>query len=401
MHERRGDGVGASLLALLAQTALQTVVGVILARAYVPTVGSAYLSTENLPAFLRAVHYWGSALLILHGIAHIAYCLLKGRAASEDRLPYLSALLLTFAALGFQLTGNLLPYDRHGVQTAAVEGAIAGGVPAIGPAVADLIRNGPVVGQGTLDLWYVVHRYALPILLVVALALFIRRPERARLSPWPAVAAVLGLATLSFSLPAPLASRATAEDGSRFDALSSWYSWPAHGSLVLWNKLGGLGGLGWFGAVGIVGIVALGTLAMAWAAPKVGRIWAGAVGLYLAVCALGFGGSFAPLVGRRDPPTPVAEKAVKQISVQDKILAARGAKLFGSEGCENCHGAKGLKGVAGPSLARTYERHPDADYFERYIKNPQAVKKGSVMPAYPDLKADELKALAEYLRFPR
>jgi mono/diheme cytochrome c family protein len=45
-------------------------------------------------------------------------------------------------------------------------------------------------------------------------------------------------------------------------------------------------------------------------------------------------------------------------------------------------------------------RHPDADYFVKYIKNPQSMDANSTMPAFPELAPAQLQALAEYVRMP-
>ena len=119
------------------------------------------------------------------------------------------------------------------------------------------------------------------------------------------------------------------------------------------------------------------------------------------VAAITSGGEFAPLVGTRDPRVvPVVAKGKPQ-GTQDVALAAKGRTLFTGQGCNGCHGQDGLKAMGGPSLKNVGQEHPDVDYYVRYVANPQSVDKGSTMPAYPNLKSDELQALAEFLRYPR
>ena len=68
-------------------------------------------------------------------------------------------------SLGLLVTGNLLPYDRHGVQTAVTEVGIASRVPFFGPVIADMMLGGPKFSASTLATWYGMHRWWIPLAL--------------------------------------------------------------------------------------------------------------------------------------------------------------------------------------------------------------------------------------------
>ena len=89
-------------------------------------------------------------------------------------------------------------------------------------------------------------------------------------------------------------------------------------------------------------------------------------------------------------------------------LYAKGEQLFKMKGCIGCHSlqAKGAPtGLIGPNLANVGARHYIAagwlkntdENLERWIQNPQALKKGVLMPNL-GVTAEESQALRAYLR---
>jgi cytochrome c oxidase subunit 2 len=87
---------------------------------------------------------------------------------------------------------------------------------------------------------------------------------------------------------------------------------------------------------------------------------------------------------------------------------AAGEKLFMTKGCMGCHSlqaANAPKGLIGPNLANVGARSHIAagwlantdENLERWIREPQSVKKGVLMPNL-GVTADEAKALRAYLR---
>jgi cytochrome c oxidase subunit 2 len=87
---------------------------------------------------------------------------------------------------------------------------------------------------------------------------------------------------------------------------------------------------------------------------------------------------------------------------------AAGEKLFLTKGCVGCHSLQAVgapKGLIGPNLANVgsrayiaagWLRNTDAN-LERWIREPQAVKKGVLMPNL-GVTVDEARALRAYLR---
>ena len=97
-------------------------------------------------------------------------------------------------------------------------------------------------------------------------------------------------------------------------------------------------------------------------------------------------------------PTPKAGPTKPAVDLDPKLILA-GEKLFMSEdqGCLNCHkmGSKG--GTSAVNLTRAGLLHDDINWQIEHLKDPAKMKPGSTMPAYNELKPEELKALAVYL----
>lgn len=396
--------LAASALALYTHLGLQLVVGGLLATVYRAQVQDAHASAAALHrgawAYAQGFHYWGSAVLILHSVLHLVAVTWAGWYRGPQVKGYLAAVGVALISLGFQLTGNLLPWDRHGVQTAAVEGSIAARAPGVGHAVSKAMLGGDGVSPATLDLWYKAHWLILPVALIVVLLLGLSAP-RPKGWRWGYLVPAFVALAIAVAVPSPLGSPATPLDYGRFDAKPSWYTLPMHGLLVWGDRL--VKGGGWIGAALLPGLFVLALILL----PMMKKVKPGPVRgtlafaiLLTAAAAFTSGGRFARLTGSRDPKDrpAVAKKTTER---QNTALAAVGRALFRDQGCAGCHGQDGLKGVSGPSLKDVWQEHPDADFYIRYIRAPQSVEKGSTMPAFENLKPDELRALAEFVRFPR
>jgi quinol-cytochrome oxidoreductase complex cytochrome b subunit len=400
--------VATSAAAIVVQFVLQFACGLYLARAYIPRADMAHQTMERIMgaqphAFIAGLHYWGSAVLILHCLAHVALCLWKGVYRPPNHMAWYGALLFLVSALLFQVTGNLLPFDRHGVQTAVVESGIASSVPVVGPMSSRMMLQGPAFSEQTLTAWYLVHRWILPLLLIVAafMALSGRRASANKALMW---APVLIAVVLALLIRAPLGSAATPADFESYGAMPGWYVLPMHGALRAFSSISS--GLGWIGSALLPGMFGAFLFALPWlskrmTASAVQIAFAGFVGVFL-ILALGFGGRFAPLTGTRDPAAAPIAKVKKPVQPKtvDTALFQRGQQLFNSVGCSNCHGQDGKKPSGGPNLAKVDQRQPDPAWYVRFIKDPKSVKPGSTMPPFPGLSQNELRALAEFLSHP-
>ena len=99
--------------------------------------------------------------------------------------------------------------------------------------------------------------------------------------------------------------------------------------------------------------------------------------------------------GSATAPTPSATTA----SRFDAKLLALGETVFRSEenGCLNCHTFEGRGRRRGPDLTNAGARQPDVDWHVAHLKDPKSKVTGSKMPAYDEMPADQINALAAFL----
>jgi mono/diheme cytochrome c family protein len=78
-------------------------------------------------------------------------------------------------------------------------------------------------------------------------------------------------------------------------------------------------------------------------------------------------------------------------------LIGYGRTLYRQEGCFTCHQLNGEGGKVGPDLTVEGTRGRSKDWLIGHFQNPPAYTPGSIMPAFKNLTAEQLKALAAFL----
>lgn len=407
---RIGNILTTSAVALGIEFVLQALAGWYLNRAYIPDPKLAHGTVETMlgaspHSQIAGFHYWGSTFFICHSFLHLCLMLFTGWYRPPHHWRWVAAIAFFVCAMLFQITGNLLPFDQHGVQTAAIEGGIAAAMPG-GAQVAPIIMGGESsVTANTLPTWYMAHRLLIPLALIIGVIGGVMTHWKLRDTKpvwivsilWALVPLVIALAVAR-----PLGAAATEADYNRYNALVSWYTWPLHGSLEAFNRLNP--SLGWIGTAVLPTLFVLFLLA----APMLSKRLANAgvqiiffvfLAYFLGV-GIAFGGSFAPLTGTRDPANAIVSPPDKPVAAIDEALALRGKEIFNAESCAGCHGKDGLKASGGPKLDQVHKEHSDAEWYIEFIKNPKSKKPNSTMPGFPDMAEDKLKAMAEFLRRP-
>lgn len=397
----------------MALALLQVIIGAILGSQYRASDSQAHVATQELHRRLGVIqgfHYWGSSILILLGVILFTGAVL----GKLRRAPYFACLGTLALSILFQITGNLLPFDRHGVQTATIESGIIGQIPALGEFFSRILVGDNRASAATLPHWYLFHRFVFPVGILILVAFgwnWVKAEKRAPRAAMVWVPVIVAL-VLGFGVPSPLGTGATIDDFGSFSASVSWYTMPLHALLTAAGRINS--SLGWVGAIVVPGVLAGAFVYAGFVAPK--QWWPQMLFLLVAAGAgwitWAFGGAPASLTGTRDPkddstklrpprgqgPTPQVDRTEAK---QDVALARIGAGVFVDAGCFQCHG-KSLEGTpAGPDLRKLFLKHSDAGYYERFIKDPKSVKPATMMPAFEDLSQPKLRALAEYLRFPQ
>src|SRR5579862_8447885 len=271
--DKEGLGAGIAVLsgAIRAQFLIAVLTGIVLAIGYSPQIATAHARVaamhEGWIRPIQSLHYWVTAVLIVETVALVVAYLWSGRYTRRFGLPFDASLLLAISAFLFQVTGNLLPYDRHGVETAVIEIGIAARLPGLGPAVQRILQQGQEFGPDTLRFWYALH-VSLVVLLALGFAMDLRGKKQFA-SETINGRVVAGICLIPFVLAflrSPLGSVATAVDASTFADKPSWYTWPFHGLLGMFDHFHQ--GSGWIGAMLLPGLAVVFLLALPWLGMK-------------------------------------------------------------------------------------------------------------------------------------
>lgn len=410
MEENKRRFIAGLELSVIVQAIAQLIIGLLLAIWYRAGV-NAYDSVHGmrqgwLVDRLAGLHYWGSLVLIISSFVLI----LAGIFASSYKFrirQWYGALLAFLAAYGGQVSGNLLPMDRHGVQTAVIETGLMQTVPGVGKSLRQFALGGAQLTPATDVRWYVLHGVLITLLfLAAAMLLWPARKKfgagetRSSGSVWLPIVA---LAALALIFAPPLGLKAGSDDFTSYNAFVSWYTWPLHGSLQAFTKLSL--SLGWVGFAGIPGLF----VAFLAILPIIGRKLKKAVPqgvfilfiLFFGFAGLAFGGPIAKLVGNRDPAAEQVaiihgEKLEGAALAQRLAEAAAGRGLFNSIGCSGCHGENGDSGSVGPTLTNEGSKE-SIDWLERFIRNPKSLRPASTMPSFGDQSKEEIRKIAEWV----
>lgn len=168
--------------------ALQIITGVLLAFYYVPSADAAYSTVayveKVLPAgsWIRALHFYGSQLLPVALLLHLAQMLWRGAFARKP-VGWVASVLLLALSLGNGATGYSLPWDARAFFSTRVAENVTGGLPLVGSTLRAWLDGGAEISTLTLSRFFALHALVLPfVLLCVAFArLFVfREPEALR-----------------------------------------------------------------------------------------------------------------------------------------------------------------------------------------------------------------------------
>lgn len=394
---------GVGLLSLM-----MVAVGLLLSVRYRGTLLNAHdtVAAMREDTLLRAVsgfHYWGSAVLIA-----LSACTVAGMAwagwPKQKPTWWFGALLLLAGAYGSQITGNLLPMDRHDVQTSVVESGVAFRTPLIGELISSQMLQGTSFSQQTLSGWYFVHRWVFPGMAVLGLLMLLAGNMKGKGTGWIALTPSVLAAVLGATVPAASGAAATDADYALRESTVGWYAWPIHGALKAFDAWIGAG---WVGSVVVPSLfglflVLLPVLWKKWPGWSVRALLLGFLGLF-GICGALYAGRPAPLTGDQPVLADTAPKDPKPKDAEpvDLMKAMAGKRLFNDLPCSGCHGKDGVGTPKAPDLRKVFRDHADAKWLKNFIRQPDSVKPGTMMPSFGYLPQEQLDALAEWLRLPK
>ncbi|MCE9582354.1 MAG: cytochrome bc complex cytochrome b subunit [Planctomycetes bacterium] len=157
----------------------QIVTGILLMVYYRPTPERAYESVHFISTkaafgwFIRGLHAWGSTLMIIMLLLHVARTFLMAAYKKPRELTWVIGVLLFGAVVTFGFTGYLLPWTQVSYWGTTIGTEVAGSVPLVGPFAKRLLLGGDAVSGETLSRFYVVHVIVLPWVVVFLTAVHI------------------------------------------------------------------------------------------------------------------------------------------------------------------------------------------------------------------------------------
>ena len=170
---------------------LQVITGTCLALVYVPSANGAWQSllylnyAQPLGWYLRALHGWGSNVMLALMFAHMAQVFLFGAYKYPRELTWLAGVLLLFCTLGMAFTGQIMRFDQDAYWGLGIGASIAGRIPLLGPSVVHLLLGGPIIAGATLSRFFALHVFVIPALLIGFVGLHLFLVLRLGINEWP------------------------------------------------------------------------------------------------------------------------------------------------------------------------------------------------------------------------
>src|SRR5688500_17115770 len=146
----------------------QAITGVFLAMYYRPSANEAYESTRYLTnevflgEFVRGMHKWGSSVMVILVMLHMARTFFFGAYKYPRELNWVIGVVLLILTMLMSFTGYLLPFDQRSYWATVVGNNINGTGPLAGPYLTDFLYGGPEFNATTLSRFYAIHMLLVP-----------------------------------------------------------------------------------------------------------------------------------------------------------------------------------------------------------------------------------------------
>ena len=170
---------------------LQIATGVCLALVYVPSADKAFDSLLYLNYvtpfgwFLRAMHFWGSNLMVAVMTLHMIQVFLFGAHKFPREMTWVVGVFLFLCTLGMAFTGQILRWDQDAYWGLGIGASIAARAPGIGDALVHVLLGGPIIAGRTLSRFFAVHVFVVPGLLIALVGLHLWLVLRLGINEWP------------------------------------------------------------------------------------------------------------------------------------------------------------------------------------------------------------------------
>ena len=158
---------------------LQILTGIFLTMNYKPDAGQAFASVEyimrDVPAgwIIRYMHSTGASMFFIVVYLHMFRALMYGSYRKPRELIWIFGTVIYLSMMGEAFFGYLLPWGQMSYWGAQVIVNLFGAVPYIGEDLAVWIRGDYVISDATLNRFFALHVIAVPLALLLLVALHI------------------------------------------------------------------------------------------------------------------------------------------------------------------------------------------------------------------------------------
>lgn len=399
---------------------VMAVSGLVLAMYYNPSPDKAYQSIDyimrDVPmgAIVRGIHHWGAGAMVLAVVLHLLANFFSGTFKPPREWTWIAGVCLLLMTLGLGFTGYLLPWDMKAYWATVVSSNIPKDVPVIGEFVTRLIRGGATVSGVTLTRFYAIHMLLLPAMLALITVFhiylvrihglaepakskpLIKETSPYRFFPEHMLRSALVFGVVFLAILGLAAFRTPPREAIAGTLIESYLPRPEWYFMWLFQLLTFFPGQ--WEAVGSLLLPAVG-IALLFAVPFLGK--STAVGLAERPLAMGAGVTCVVAIVYLSLMGFEGARAYGQVVVvPDRRLTpgeTRGMYLFVNRECAYCHQIRGQGGHrTGPDLSNVAAKGRRREYLVRYIRNPQALSRTSIMPKY-NLPQSDLEALADFV----
>lgn len=131
----------------------------------------AIMSQVDFGWLIRSTHSWSANLMILVVFIHMFSTFFMKSYRFPREATWLTGVLLLALCLGFGFSGYLLPWDQLAYFATQIGIKTNEGLPVVGEFIANMMRGGRELGTQTLERFFALHVWVLPLMFVGVLGL--------------------------------------------------------------------------------------------------------------------------------------------------------------------------------------------------------------------------------------
>lgn len=152
---------------------LQVITGILLTLHYTPSASDAYQSVERITKsvpfgwWVRGLHKYGASAFIITVMIHAMRTFLTSAYREPRQFLWAAGVILLFLSLGMGFTGYALVSDQLSYWATKVGTQIAERIPVFGSVVANFIRGGEEISEGTIPRLFTLHIFIMPALIAL------------------------------------------------------------------------------------------------------------------------------------------------------------------------------------------------------------------------------------------